>query len=107
MLFPSYDTVNQHLFVRENYAHGPRIFLAADQYVPYSCNKEMDVDKAWSQKFVAANQFILVKLLNIVVPNNSLLTVCVIFAGDRDIWDTIHMSTIRFLLLLSSLQILR
>lgn len=84
-----------------------RIFPAADQYLPYSCNKEMDVDKAWSQKFVAANQFILVKLLNIVVANNSLLTVCVIFAGDRDIGDPIHMSTIRLLLLLSSLQILR
>lgn len=84
-----------------------RIFPAADQYLLYSCNKEMDVDKAWSQKFVAANQFILVKLLNIVVANNGWLTGCVIFSGDRDIGDTIHMSTIRLLLLLSSLQILR
>lgn len=35
-----------------------RIFIAADQYLPYSCNfKKKVVDKAWSQKLILLSVF--------------------------------------------------
>lgn len=49
-----------------------RVFLAANQYLPYGCNKKKkNVDKAWSQR----NKFISGKSQNKDVANNSWSTV--------------------------------
>lgn len=54
----------REIFARLSRALLSQIFLVTDQYLPYrymcSCNKKIKgVDRALSQKFVAANQFIL------------------------------------------------
>lgn len=52
------------------------IFLATDQYLPYSCNKiKPGVDKAWLPKLVTTNQFISGKSWNKLITNNSWFTV--------------------------------
>lgn len=57
-------TVNQLLFTSmkfiERFARAlwSPIFLAANQSLAYGCNKNMGMDKAWSQKLFVANQFI-------------------------------------------------
>lgn len=54
---PTFISV-QDISARSTIAILSRIFIAADQYLPYSCNfKKKVVDKAWSQKLILLSEF--------------------------------------------------